>query len=152
MGRQDIGVAEGLRRLHATQRLAVGAADHQSVRRDRQAIDNRQDRDGRRMLDQSREQPIDDFTGAVGTRGVVNEDVLGGEIRQGLEACQNRILSRRAARDEPYPLETAERGSCRLFCILRDRKSTRLNSSHVKISYAVFCLKKKTKQQKPYSR
>src|SRR5207249_6679094 len=26
---------------------------------------------------------------------------------------------------------------------LRDRKSTRLNSSHVSISYAVFCLKKK---------
>src|SRR3989442_4868756 len=26
---------------------------------------------------------------------------------------------------------------------LRDRKSTRLNSSHVRISYAVFCLKKK---------
>src|SRR5690606_39508511 len=26
---------------------------------------------------------------------------------------------------------------------IRDRKSTRLNSSHVKISYAVFCLKKK---------
>src|SRR5690606_41777647 len=30
-------------------------------------------------------------------------------------------------------------------CPLIDRKSTRLNSSHVKISYAVFCLKKKTK-------
>src|SRR5207253_4651532 len=29
----------------------------------------------------------------------------------------------------------------------RDRKSTRLNSSHVAISYAVFCLKKKKKQQ-----
>src|SRR5690606_39456140 len=27
-----------------------------------------------------------------------------------------------------------------------DRKSTRLNSSHVKISYAVFCLKKKNKK------
>src|SRR5690606_39745663 len=27
--------------------------------------------------------------------------------------------------------------------LARDRKSTRLNSSHVKISYAVFCLKKK---------
>src|SRR5207249_7442867 len=27
----------------------------------------------------------------------------------------------------------------------KDRKSTRLNSSHVSISYAVFCLKKKTK-------
>src|SRR5699024_12289712 len=30
---------------------------------------------------------------------------------------------------------------------LRDRKSTRLNSSHVSISYAVFCLKKKKKQK-----
>src|SRR5437868_7427509 len=29
-----------------------------------------------------------------------------------------------------------------------DRKSTRLNSSHVSISYAVFCLKKKKKKQK----
>src|SRR3712207_8090815 len=29
----------------------------------------------------------------------------------------------------------------------RDRKSTRLNSSHANISYAVFCLKKKTKNQ-----
>src|SRR3712207_8363145 len=28
----------------------------------------------------------------------------------------------------------------------RDRKSTRLNSSHANISYAVFCLKKKNKQ------
>src|SRR5690606_42156558 len=28
--------------------------------------------------------------------------------------------------------------------LLRDRKSTRLNSSHVKISYAVFCLKKQS--------
>src|SRR5256885_3595479 len=30
---------------------------------------------------------------------------------------------------------------------VRDRKSTRLNSSHLVISYAVFCLKKKKKQQ-----
>src|SRR5438477_7628419 len=30
----------------------------------------------------------------------------------------------------------------------RDRKSTRLNSSHMSISYAVFCLKKKKKKQK----
>src|SRR5690554_7099628 len=29
--------------------------------------------------------------------------------------------------------------------LLGDRKSTRLNSSHVRISYAVFCLKKKKK-------
>src|SRR3712207_6892889 len=31
-----------------------------------------------------------------------------------------------------------------------DRKSTRLNSSHANISYAVFCLKKKKKQQLLY--
>src|SRR2546427_7852659 len=39
---------------------------------------------------------------------------------------------------------------CRWPCCLaiQDRKSTRLNSSHSQISYAVFCLKKKkTKQQ-----
>src|SRR5690606_39379211 len=30
-----------------------------------------------------------------------------------------------------------------------DRKSTRLNSSHVKISYAVFCLKKKKLEHRP---
>src|SRR5438132_5114757 len=32
----------------------------------------------------------------------------------------------------------------------RDRKSTRLNSSHTVISYAVFCLKKKKKQNISY--
>src|SRR5437660_7091903 len=32
----------------------------------------------------------------------------------------------------------------------RDRKSTRLNSSHVAISYAVFCLKKKKKKHKQH--
>src|SRR5690242_21520487 len=31
----------------------------------------------------------------------------------------------------------------------QDRKSTRLNSSHMSISYAVFCLKKKKKNTKP---
>src|SRR5690349_22303610 len=33
------------------------------------------------------------------------------------------------------------------FRLNQDRKSTRLNSSHVEISYAVFCLKKKNKKQ-----
>src|SRR4051812_49444321 len=32
-------------------------------------------------------------------------------------------------------------------CRFQDRKSTRLNSSHMSISYAVFCLKKKKKQR-----
>src|SRR2546427_3224543 len=37
------------------------------------------------------------------------------------------------------------RGPCRLHL---DRKSTRLNSSHSQISYAVFCLKKKKNKRK----
>src|SRR3712207_7731655 len=46
--------------------------------------------------------------------------------------------------------DSANSGSrrCRSFAAssCRDRKSTRLNSSHANISYAVFCLKKKKKQ------
>src|SRR5690349_23186882 len=36
--------------------------------------------------------------------------------------------------------------------LVEDRKSTRLNSSHVEISYAVFCLKKKKKKKKLQSK
>src|SRR2546427_2909029 len=43
----------------------------------------------------------------------------------------------------PATVNTSERSVKR-----RDRKSTRLNSSHSQISYAVFCLKKKKKTQK----
>src|SRR5260221_8468784 len=39
-------------------------------------------------------------------------------------------------------------GRARRRLRLRDRKSTRLNSSHTVISYAVFCLKKKKKQHR----
>src|SRR5438270_2037753 len=38
-----------------------------------------------------------------------------------------------------------------LLWVLRDRKSTRLNSSHSQISYAVFCLKKKNDFTMPSS-
>src|SRR2546426_6304867 len=41
--------------------------------------------------------------------------------------------------------EQAERQTLR-FPVQEDRKSTRLNSSHLVISYAVFCLKKKKKK------
>src|SRR2546430_5671873 len=44
----------------------------------------------------------------------------------------------RLVADHPGPIHLAE----------RDRKSTRLNSSHSQISYAVFCLKKKKKTNK----
>src|SRR5690625_6303965 len=45
-------------------------------------------------------------------------------------------------RGPPHP----GRGRGRSPAAHQDRKSTRLNSSHVAISYAVFCLKKKKKQ------
>src|SRR2546430_4223245 len=56
--------------------------------------------------------------------------------------------------DQPA-LEVAERG--RAGCKPprdrgRDRKSTRLNSSHSQISYAVFCLKKKKNAHCPFAR
>src|SRR3712207_7850222 len=40
--------------------------------------------------------------------------------------------------------------ACVLLIAIADRKSTRLNSSHANISYAVFCLKKKKKNQHLY--
>src|SRR5258705_5555252 len=42
-----------------------------------------------------------------------------------------------------YWQELAERNKVRADRLRSDRKSTRLNSSHLGISYAVFCLKKK---------
>src|SRR3712207_8009394 len=64
----------------------------------------------------------------------------------------DRDLARRAteglqADGEPGPHRGAERhGALLLRTGRRDRKSTRLNSSHANISYAVFCLKKKKPQ------
>src|SRR5256885_10498847 len=45
--------------------------------------------------------------------------------------------------DQARPGQCRGRAQCRP--LRPDRKSTRLNSSHLVISYAVFCLKKKTK-------
>src|SRR3712207_8491357 len=50
-----------------------------------------------------------------------------------------RVAARNHGREDPVAgLEAAHPGT-------QDRKSTRLNSSHANISYAVFCLKKKKK-------
>src|SRR6266702_389213 len=43
-------------------------------------------------------------------------------------------------------------GDAAILRFLSDRKSTRLNSSHVAISYAVFCLKKKKQNNIKYSK
>src|SRR5690606_41930344 len=65
----------------------------------------------------------------------------------------DRVALRRAERDRDHILRQmlAIAHACvealRDDVDERDRKSTRLNSSHVKISYAVFCLKKKKKEK-----
>src|SRR5207249_7897466 len=58
---------------------------------------------------------------------------------------------RRLGRDPPVLVQAFEGvrpKEARLLGV--DRKSTRLNSSHVSISYAVFCLKKKKRKKIPY--
>src|SRR5258708_13616380 len=61
-----------------------------------------------------------------------------------------RVRQKRLPRNCSIPLSwSLERGLGRgLRLHERDRKSTRLNSSHQIISYAVFCLKKKKKNTK----
>src|SRR6266496_5028923 len=69
------------------------------------------------------------------------------------------LMIRRPPRSTLFPYTTLFRspepsgysGPYRRFGPTRrkDRKSTRLNSSHVEISYAVFCLKKKKNRQRP---
>src|SRR5437667_7350746 len=58
----------------------------------------------------------------------------------------------RSAYDAPFggeiPPDHSSGFSTGLMSIALDRKSTRLNSSHITISYAVFCLKKKNTKNK----
>src|SRR2546430_12493566 len=63
----------------------------------------------------------------------------------GVQTCALPILEARARRPDPPSDVDHPQGLAELHVILRleDRKSTRLNSSHSQISYAVFCLKKK---------
>src|SRR2546426_4668773 len=58
---------------------------------------------------------------------------------------EDHRCGRRTAGDSPAVAELAPPGR-------EDRKSTRLNSSHLVISYAVFCLKKKKKNRYNYRR
>src|SRR5436190_18253460 len=60
---------------------------------------------------------------------------LEGQEARPVEWLEGRPDTRRDRRRRAFDLDPAERE--------QDRKSTRLNSSHTVISYAVFCLKKK---------
>src|SRR5437868_9984735 len=66
-----------------------------------------------------------------------------GRVETGGFACR-RIVGQRGARVQA-PLIISDGGRS------GDRKSTRLNSSHVSISYAVFCLKKKKEKRDEYA-
>src|SRR5438874_10490573 len=60
-------------------------------------------------------------------------------------------ILRLLARDGIWPVRAQAIRSLGMIAdpaTVQDRKSTRLNSSHVEISYAVFCLKKKKKKIK----
>src|SRR5690606_40651240 len=65
-----------------------------------------------------------------------------GERALGLDDAHHEVLLHQGPENEAQ-----DDGSRRHLKLLEDRKSTRLNSSHVEISYAVFCLKKKTLQR-----
>src|SRR2546429_5838553 len=64
-----------------------------------------------------------------------------GASRSGL-AMQNRPMTGTTPRTTVYPKRPFQKTTT-FSRFSRDRKSTRLNSSHGYISYAVFCLKKK---------
>src|SRR5688572_32314498 len=78
---------------------------------------------------------------------------LGSDRPDGLDAAPANLLTPRASCRNLSPVDTPAReilpwlawAERRRQPLDKDRKSTRLNSSHSQISYAVFCLKKKTK-------
>src|SRR5690606_41966780 len=90
-------------------------------------------------------------------------DIYTTSLHDALPICLKKLISGRLVGDisafqishytlaglhQPIPFKTVKQNMPQVtplggFQDFRDRKSTRLNSSHVKISYAVFCLKKK---------
>src|SRR5947209_12688368 len=63
--------------------------------------------------------------------------------RDRLRSARRRVMVVRVVRDHPEVRTLLYHRYFYRKAHLRDRKSTRLNSSHANISYAVFCLKKK---------
>src|SRR5688572_30370020 len=99
-----------------------------------------------RFYDHSIREPqvrVFDLRVALGTQHGVEVSVLGGDVlRVGVDdGPQLAVVQGEAARrDRPHFGDAREELA---VALPQDRKSTRLNSSHSQISYAVFCLKKK---------
>src|SRR5690625_1928263 len=67
------------------------------------------------------------------------------EVLAFMKTFGENVLGKGVVEAKDTPNFIANRiGTYGLLVTVQDRKSTRLNSSHVAISYAVFCLKKKT--------
>src|SRR5438477_2181255 len=66
-----------------------------------------------------------------------------GRVAPFFEALEIGMAEKTVARSIAIAYNTTQEHVLSLYATL-DRKSTRLNSSHMSISYAVFCLKKKT--------
>src|SRR5256886_11555564 len=71
--------------------------------------------------------------------GVLQRKIVPPDVANPAETVGASPLKGRNGADGP----DANESSLRVALDLQDRKSTRLNSSHSQISYAVFCLKKK---------
>src|SRR5688572_31843436 len=71
------------------------------------------------------------------------------QARRPRDPARDRLQGAARAGGAPRRRPLVRRGE--VVDVRQDRKSTRLNSSHSQISYAVFCLKKKTKSHSSYS-
>src|SRR5438874_10697751 len=78
---------------------------------------------------------------AHGQRGVLLHAQMARQGRQSYQPQSEQIAAIKGEVQEGGEID--EEGIGEMLCLVQDRKSTRLNSSHVEISYAVFCLKKK---------
>src|SRR5690606_41025033 len=85
----------------------------------------------------------------ISALGQVGRDLLPGPVDDALLLQDADVLQRDRGANRMPGIGVAVRqlaafvGQHAGHPVVEDRKSTRLNSSHVKISYAVFCLKKK---------
>src|SRR5207302_6346693 len=112
--------AEAQARTHVEGHAADEASDHR-----RRRIDEHERYEARRRVERVHQEAAS-FSAAA---------VASSRLRSTSFIERARSASRATARG--FAKTTAHRANG------RDRKSTRLNSSHVKISYAAFCLKKK---------
>src|SRR5690606_41668995 len=84
------------------------------------------------------------FRSLLERRTKIFEDVYGGSVTT---YAAEPAPERKPWRKKPSLLDEAFQAEIDK----EDRKSTRLNSSHVKISYAVFCLKKKKQKEQRHT-